>query len=104
MRGFKRIMRIKDENGFVHPNVFLVFNLLTVVILTAATVIILSFFHVPIVLTIVISFILFGGYLWIEEHYISLIVNQFVEILFKDCRAPKSIKEFEFKKRKSNKV
>ena len=97
-------MKIKDENGFVHPNVFVVFNLLTVVILTAATVIILSFFHVPIILTIVISFIFFWGYLWIEERYISLIVNQFVEILFKDCRAPKSIKEFEFKKRKSNKV
>jgi hypothetical protein len=52
----------------------------------------------------VISFIFLGGYLWIEEHYISLIVNQFVEILFKDCRAPKSIKEFEFIKRKPNKV
>jgi len=37
-------MKIKDENGFVHPNVFVVFNFLTVVILTAATVIILSFF------------------------------------------------------------
>ena len=96
-------MRIKDENGFVHPNVFLVFNLLTVVILTAATVIILSFFHVPIILTIVISFILFWGYLWIEEHYISLFVNQFVEIICKDSRAPKSLKEFEFRKRKVHK-
>lgn len=96
-------MKIKDENGFVHPNVFVVFNLLTVVILTAATVIILSFFHVPIILTIVISFIFFGGYLWIEEHYISLFVNQFVEIIFKDSRAPKSLKEFEFRKRKVHK-
>ncbi len=96
-------MRIKDENGDVHPNVFCFFNFMTVIIFTVATVLILTLFHVPIILTIVISFILHWGYLWIEEHYISLFVNQFVEIIFKDSRAPKSLKEFEFRKRKVHK-
>lgn len=61
-----------------------IFNSLTVLLMTAVAIVIQILIGVPVLVIILISIVLFFIFAWIEEHYISRFVNTLVEKTIKE--------------------
>ena len=66
---------MKDKYG----TTCFIFNILTLLLMTVVTVVIQILIGVPLLVIIIVSIVLFFLYAWIEEHYISRLVNTLVE-------------------------